>query len=71
MPQDSVLLLLTTCLFMVMEYFKVQMDVSLLIRCMNVLGPWREVLALVNDCIFLHPSKKNKEKIIFKRFVLS
>lgn len=54
---------------MVMEYFKVETDVSLL--SMDVLGPCGEMLALANDCVFLHPPQKIKEKIILKRIIWS
>lgn len=56
---------------MVMEYFNVEIDVSLLSRCVYVLGPCGETRALVNDCIFLPPPQKNKDEIILKRIILS
>lgn len=51
---------------MVMAYFKFEIHVSLLISCMEDLGPYGEILALVNDCIFLPSSQENKEKLILK-----
>lgn len=71
MPQDSMLSQLTTCSFMVMEYFNVEIGVSLLSRCAYVLGPCGETRALVNDCVFLPPPQKNKAEIILKRILLS
>lgn len=40
---------------MVMEYFKTEIDISLLIKCMAVLGLYGEMLILISDCIFLPP----------------
>lgn len=41
--------LLPACSFMVMEYFGIEIDVSLLIRCMALLGPCGEMLTLISD----------------------
>lgn len=57
-------------IFVVLEYFEVELDVSLLIRCVYVPGPYEEITELVHDCIFL-PLTQNNEKTPLIRILLS